>query len=621
MYLLSMAGQANSMSNAILGGLRQRAAALGLDTILFESDGLELRCAGGRDKHAQYATIADTGHVCVGQAREEQSALLDARDGGASGSSLLQRLGAAVLSQDAQYLRSVVAEFAVVVCDPRGTTLGMARDALGVKTLYYRSGNGWCAVSSHASLLADSDAVDFEFIAEFLAQGCVASGRTIYPDVSELLPGHVLQILPSSKALQFWTPDWYVHRRIALDEAAPRCRDLFTAAVRFAMDRATNVCGELSGGIDSSSIVSVVQDLVERGELTQGLKGTLTQVYTASSGDEREYVEEVNRAFGVPNDQIVDEWPWRSDVDQPRLTDLPTAALPWWSTHRVIESLLMKRQANTLLSGLGSDHYLDGSLSFLADLAVTGQIGLMVSELTKWAVQGRHSAWFLAQEYVMEPLLPRSVRRRRAARRFKEKWLRPAFVTRWNVLDRTPRSQQHDGPFGMKFQAGRVNQLRVIGAQLERSVYQESVEIRYPFLYRPLVEFALTLPYSVLVQPKQRKLVLREALRGTLPEQVRVRPGKGVGTDRIVWSLANESALIDWLASRPILEELGCIDSRTLQRSIASAQKGRLRRVVRLNWALALEAWLRLRTGRWLPPKPRDSAPLLTQDVGVATMC
>jgi asparagine synthase (glutamine-hydrolysing) len=126
--------------------------------------------------------------------------------------------------------------------------------------------------------------------------------------------------------------------------------------------------------------------------------------------------------------------------------------------------------------------------------------------------------------------------------------------------------------------------------------------MRYPFLYRPLVEWSLRLPATQRVRPHARKWILREATRDVLPETVRTRATKGGIDARILWSLQHEHVRVDALLRDPVLAQLGCIDPTPLRVAVEQARHGRPVNNVSLMSALSLETWLAVRSGRWSVP-------------------
>jgi asparagine synthase (glutamine-hydrolysing) len=144
-----------------------------------------------------------------------------------------------------------------------------------------------------------------------------------------------------------------------------------------------------------------------------------------------------------------------------------------------------------------------------------------------------------------------------------------------------------------------ASELRKLADWVQRGPFEDQLEVRYPFLHRPLVEFALSLPISMKVRPGTQKWILREALRGQVPELVRTRATKGGMDARILWTLQQEAALVRMLTRDPILGQMGCINVDQLQRMVEAARQGEYRNTVYLFSVLSLETWLRVRFGVW----------------------
>jgi asparagine synthetase B (glutamine-hydrolysing) len=142
---------------------------------------------------------------------------------------------------------------------------------------------------------------------------------------------------------------------------------------------------------------------------------------------------------------------------------------------------------------------------------------------------------------------------------------------------------------------------------LDAGFVGDALDVRYPFLHRPLVEFGLRLPPELCARPQARKWVLREATRDILPEKVRTRIGKGGPTDALIRSLTNHRSSLEPLVRNPILAELGVVDEAELRRAFETApiQKDVDGTVsTNVQNTLMVEAWLRMRSGRW----PRGSS-------------
>jgi asparagine synthase (glutamine-hydrolysing) len=123
--------------------------------------------------------------------------------------------------------------------------------------------------------------------------------------------------------------------------------------------------------------------------------------------------------------------------------------------------------------------------------------------------------------------------------------------------------------------------------------------MRYPYLYRPLVEYCLRLPREMRTQPFARKWVMREAMKDTVTEIVRVRRTKGAISGRTRWSLRRESKTVATLTRDSLLVDLGCVDASRLRRAIDRAIEGDDKVLFAVTRTLALETWMRVVNDRW----------------------
>jgi asparagine synthase (glutamine-hydrolysing) len=217
------------------------------------------------------------------------------------------------------------------------------------------------------------------------------------------------------------------------------------------------------------------------------------------------------------------------------------------------------------------------------------------------------SFWKFATENAVLPFLrPRLQLLLSAAPYRMPPWIATDLVRRFDLERRLPAIRLRSGPARGKFAGNVAVQLDSLPSFLERGQFGGGFEVRYPYLYRPLLELGLRLPASLRAQPYARKAVLREAMRGILPEGVRTRSGKGGIDARIVWSLSRERARVDEILREPVLAQLGCIEPGRLREAVDATREGRLAAPATLFGVLSLESWLRVRHGVWRAERRTD---------------
>jgi len=215
--------------------------------------------------------------------------------------------------------RDLIGDFAFVLWDTRANRVVAARDALGVKSLFYLRQGDRIAIGSHLDCFEPTD-FDRDFIGSFLIGLPAATERTIFADVTRLLPGHFLVAEPGRiRTEAYWTPEEFDAQDRVIDEraAVAEFRELFEEAVAAQLQDGQPAWSQLSGGLDSSSIVVVAEQLAMRGRVP-GLLGTQTVVDTLSEGDETRYSDAVAARCRLPNERITDYWAWQAgDVEPP----------------------------------------------------------------------------------------------------------------------------------------------------------------------------------------------------------------------------------------------------------------------------------------------------------------
>lgn len=509
------------------------------------------------------------------------------------------------------FVRDLVGDFAFVLWDARWRTLVAARDALGVKTLFYRQRGHRLIVASHLECLEPST-LDATFIGHFLLGHPSATTHTIDADVTRLAAGSRLVARDRRVSVErYWDATEFPPLESPPDEveAATRFRGLLREAVAAHLDDGPRAWAQLSGGLDSSSVVATASVLARDGVIPRPLEGSVTIVDSLSDGDETRFSNPVVERYGLRNERIVDCWAWQGDGADPPLPGEPRHFLPFFARDREMARIAREAGATVLVSGIGPDHYLTGPDDYIADLIASRRWGEAARRLTEMAIAYRRSFWKLGFRHGIVPLLPHRLRRRwRAADERVPAWLAPERLATEDLDRRLLR--QDLTPSGRGVFADHVRTaVGCLDLALGEARMERGMETRFPFLHRPLVEFGLRLPAGLLARPRQEKWILRRAMGDLLPDVVRTRTGKGGIDGRIVWSLNRERRLLERMVADSHLAELGWVRREVLSRALGEARAGRMPGLVHLFATLSLETWLAIKSGWWA----RYAGALLTQ--------
>jgi asparagine synthase (glutamine-hydrolysing) len=431
----------------------------------------------------------------------------------------------------------LVGDFAIALWDGNRRRLVCARDPLGVRPLYYHAdASAFRCGSEPQAILADAQIprnADEGMVAEMLAGYLVSRQDTLWIGVKRVPPAHTLTVdARGIRLARYWPPESLADVRYPSDaEYALHFGDLLEQAVRGRLRAVGPVASHLSGGIDSSSVVALAQRLLQSGSPPASLEA-FTQTFPALPRDERPFAEEVASRCGTKWHAVMPDAPGpeyyeaqaRRYLDFP---DYPNGA----AGNAAISRLASSNGCRVMLTGVWGNAFLEGSTAHLADSLRGGRLleAIRCARADSSLLRGEGPAAALFHGGV-RPLVPARIRRALSPllrHSLVPKFVPPAFARRVELRDRlrvpewTPAyaSFAQRGVYGSALTAWNVH----AGEITERGAAVFGIEERHPFTDRRLVEFCLALPEEQRWRGTTLKFVLREAMRGLLPESVRAK--------------------------------------------------------------------------------------------------
>jgi asparagine synthase (glutamine-hydrolysing) len=185
-------------------------------------------------------------------------------------------------------------EYAIVIYDTFNKSVFSIRDKIGVQPLFYWAFNDKVIISNLPGLIALAPFVGTEvnegYLAEFLHANLCSAGETLFKHVTRIPGGHWLRFSTASGAQlsRYWRPSAEVINRPFDEVCAELERTLFNA-VRSAASTTQTLTVEISGGIDSSSVAVVLNELAQRGELQADRMVGASKVFPGLACDETAY--------------------------------------------------------------------------------------------------------------------------------------------------------------------------------------------------------------------------------------------------------------------------------------------------------------------------------------------
>lgn len=497
--------------------------------------------------------------------------------------------------------KKLIGDWALSVWNTRDQLLTLARDPLGTRQLYYTVREGivtWSTILDPIVLLAGHR---WKLNEEYLA-GCLsffpAADSTPYQGIDSVPPGCLVRLRPRKRIVRrYWEFDSSKEIRYRTDsQYEEHFRTLFAQSVARRLRSDAPILAELSGGMDSTSIVSMADRMIASRRIISPRLDTVSY-YDDSEPNwkERAFFTKVEEKRGHRGCHI------RVHYENAFKADLESGlfrAHPGSRRDNHVhedgdcESL---RGYRVVLSGIGGDEVLGGvptPLPEIRDLLWRADLRLLARQLKIWALEQR-KPWFHLLLSALRGFLPPALagvptNRRPAA------WLDPRFVRR------------HRKPL-----RGYENRLRVFGP---RPSFQENiatleelkrqlgivavssdppVEKRYPYLDRDLLEFVYAIPREQLVRPGQRRSLMRRALAGIVPDEILGRKRKAAVTRGAV-----TTASVGWSRAREMTEDLagaslGIVRRDAFLSALENARRGREVPIVTLIRTIAIEIWLR----------------------------
>jgi asparagine synthase (glutamine-hydrolysing) len=509
--------------------------------------------------------------------------------------------------------------WAFLIHDRRRGVLFGARDRFGIKPLYrYRNAAVFCAASEIKAIRASGtyrDAIDWERASNFLHRGALDEGEeTLYTGICQVPPGTAFEADRGGRVTEwrYWSLDAVPLADVR--DPIGSFRDLFEESVRLRMrsDVPVGVC--LSGGLDSGSIICAAARERRRvnhaaGGADGGADGPSLQAfcYMSPEFDESPYIDDLLAATGAEIKRLETgpEELWERLPDVLAYHDEPVYSMTALVGFELMR-LASRHGIRVVLNGQGADETAAGYFSYFRnywrELVAEGRLGRAWREIGGYAVT--HEASFVrlllatVEDAVRWRLsaLPSyrqiAVRRRRRALE-QDPWFRPDLTARSSPESAAER-RESDLAAALKHSVARASLPLYLRVE-DRNSMAHSVEARLPFLDYRLVALLFNLEAEWKLRGGLNKFVLREAMRGRIPESVRGRKDKmGFPIPARKWFARELYAPVRELLTARAVRERGIYDSQAILRDLEAHRRGEMDVSDRLFRVVQFEQWIQM---------------------------
>jgi asparagine synthase (glutamine-hydrolysing) len=440
-----------------------------------------------------------------------------------------------------EFLRGM---FAFAVWNRREKTLFIARDRLGIKPLYYvHDEQGNLFFASEIKSLVQAEAVkpeiNYACLPDQLANHGTSADETLFKNVKRLLPGHFMIWKDGKLRIEkYWDVSFEPKHAAKSDaEFIEEWRELFKETVKLRLMADVPLGMFLSGGIDSSAIAAMMSEMV-----TDPIK-TFSVGFKEREANEFEYARIVSKAFQTDHheiritpEQFFDELPnliWHEDEPLGFIASVPLYFV----------SKLAQKHVKVVLTGEGADEMMGGygryqktlmllnygekyenlTPNFLRKIVKDNVGNLPLSRKLERTFLSRsadiENLYFdnfaiFTKEMQTHLLTDETKARISEANPYFElnKWLTQTDAK--NLLDKI-------------LYADTKTYLHELLMKQDQMSMAASLESRVPFLDHELVEYTARLPGKMKIRGKETKWILREAMKGILPEEILNRAKMG----------------------------------------------------------------------------------------------
>jgi len=447
----------------------------------------------------------------------------------------------------------LLGDFAFAIWDARKQTLFCARDHFGVKPFYYYSSSRAFMFATEIKALLCIPEVPHKLnevkVAHYLIALLGDNNSTFYQDIFRLPAGHRMTVRSSGTLIQsYWKLDQNRDIRLASDtEYAEAFREIFTEAVRCRLRSAFSIGSYLSGGLDSSSIACTARNFLQEKGCTP--LHTFSAIFEkVTQCDERPFQNAVLAQGGFePHYFLADHTrPFTDNLDNVLWHQDEAFLGGNFYFNWGMQGLANQLGIRVLLSGFDGDTTVSHGNEYLRELARAGKWQTLAMETREYG--RKHNLpwkkilwnWYwhygikkrFSESLILQPLkgIYQTLHRAKPAVE-NPLWsipLNPDFVKRINLAEKisavTPALFKTEKERHHYWLTSDVMQHALESE--DKSAAAFSIESRYPFCDKRLIEFCLALPSNQKLHMGYTRIVMRRAMEGILPQEVQWRPGK-----------------------------------------------------------------------------------------------
>ena len=510
----------------------------------------------------------------------------------------------------------LIGDWALSIWNPDERSVLLAKDPIGIRHLYYSIAEDnvtWSTILDPLVLYAGRT---FELCEEYIASwfSCIFPPvhLTPYVNLYAVPPSSTVTIGPKKRHIirKYWDFDPGKQIRYRSDaEYEEHFRTVFSQAIQRRLRSDRPVLAELSGGMDSSSIVCMADDVTARGNACCPRLDTISWFddsydHIEPDSNELHWIAKVEEKRGragchinfreVKSQEASKQEPCKPEFDNSCLAVTPHSQGGNHPFAKQYAAYMKSEGHRVTLSGIGGDEPTGNEVPTptleLQDLLARARFITLARQLSAWASRMRKPRLLLLKEAIQELFLanPTSYVRFCAA-----PWFSPEFVRRNRAaLEGYPSRMKLFGPFP-SFQDN-INKFRGARAALMYLGLQSEPlrDERYPYLDRDFLEFMFAIPRAQVVGVGKRRFLMKRALTGIVPDELLNRRRKAFVPPESGENAATEPPSFPEVGHM-ISGSRGIINVHQFHEALQKARSNAEVPVQSVGRTLTLEFWLR----------------------------
>ncbi len=468
--------------------------------------------------------------------------------------------------------------FAFAILDLKEGKLFCARDHFGIKPFYYTLNDSLFAFASETKALLDipgvSSKANLQVTYDYLCQGRQEpTDATFFRDIKALPPGHYIEInfaSPGSfRRMCYWTARINRKPLISYQEATETLQELFKYSVGIHMRSDVPIAANLSGGIDSSSIVMMMREI---GGTELDLT-TISYIADQESISEEKWIDIVNNASKAnPHKIKPSATELTNELDELiKVQDEPVGSSSAFAQYRVFKAI---KQAGikVVLDGQGADELLAGYRSYIVARLASLIRQRKVFSATRFLFNAMRLPGMANVKYLytaskgLSRLSQFIFDNKGAEVSSGPSWLNWEFFAKENIVA-TPawHSSSKELMLDQLLYTFKEASLPHLLRVADRNSMAHSVESRLPFLIPEIAEFIFSLPEEYILNSKAiTKSVFRDSMAGHVPSTILKRKDKiGFTTPEQQW-LREHSQWLESILTSDAANDMGFFNSAEL---------------------------------------------------------